>query len=148
MTKTEVGVGSGATAVASMAVLGVGGVWKTLGLWIRNAVEDCKQYLLAHPMGVWKTIGLRAMWGLSRPKSKGSRGRTFATGLETILPLFWQSTWLICLTPGRRGQQHSQGSQPQGGVVSPPHLVTHCPVSWVGTGKPLSHFKVPRERCR
>lgn len=52
MAKTEVGVGSGATAVASLAVLGVGGVWKTLGLWIRNAVEGCKQGLLAHPMGV------------------------------------------------------------------------------------------------
>lgn len=47
-------------AVRSLTVLGVGGVWKTLGLWIRNAVEGCKQGLLAHPMGVWKTVGLRA----------------------------------------------------------------------------------------
>ena len=48
MSKTEVGTRDWDTAMIGLTMLFVGGIWKTLGLWTRKAVEHFKQTLTRH----------------------------------------------------------------------------------------------------
>lgn len=56
-----------------------------------NAIRKAKRAIL---VGAWKTIVLRAMWSMEAQFEMFQRGTKLAIGLETILVIFWQRTWL------------------------------------------------------
>lgn len=45
-----------------------GGVWKTLGLWMRKVIECSKWNLMGYPYRSFEDIVLGAVWTVARPK--------------------------------------------------------------------------------
>lgn len=66
------------TAVMGLTMLLSGGLWKTLGLWIKKVVSAVGGAQWASLVGAWKTVVLGSRWTMEAQAREVSEGKNLS----------------------------------------------------------------------
>lgn len=65
------------------------------GLWTKKMFDASRREQWTILVGTRKIVVLRARWTMGTKLNRFPKGIILATGLETLLVIFWQGMWLL-----------------------------------------------------